>query len=808
MQGNKRNITATNATAKEEILKAAMYSYSGRIIYDKWNEKTKKFDKRSHVVVPIDCGVTVKNNPVLYAIDIDEGQLKAFLIKKIRNFDNYYEKHSINNRVPYEKRMDNIKKFLGIDDFKFKLMQQGDMGMAAGVQHERNLVAKEFCKIAQEIYEPSGCEGHLYSDSKKNPCSYDVIGDDGREGRIARNIVALLSESQRELTNQFKERRKKGLSFGDYFKWDSNGRCYIPLNGNAQVQEVSKINDPNANEIHSILKKEGYVCPDYASGYCYEISDKEFTKKNPPKVLTILKKALKNDKDTFARLSKSFNERDCGTMKRKGQTKLLMCITCNAEDVAGMSTDRDWTSCMRLPTYPMQVTKRDLDNFASSKENGEIYALHYGILGKSPTPDNVIAEMFHRDINDIRMTIYDLDKKLCSGGCHYDTALKQVKYGGMCAYLIREDDKGIDSPLARVAIKRLENNDGGFVFEAENTIYGDEYVANSCNFLNEVIKELEKSNATTEKGDSVYRRHDGNSWSDAGIDVRKKDMNINYFCQADWDELYRIFKNGLIVLDEDEIEKILKSHDTPPPKGMVDVFEKCLGTEFSDDFIGRHSKIFDADKYYFEHDIEIVPNTPYEGDDAPRTISEMNKFLREALGEVHIGDDYGRVDDSEPVYEGFVNPLIIALDHSDEVPVKIKDFCIDVVESELKSYYEDNPEKCDNYSTFALFEDDFDSYEMNDELYNDVYDSVSESLSWEDQINYRIMLDAVDAVDGYEDRNSVFVIDGKLVYLYGMNGDTVAYTNKTVINTEDGGWKDKLKEYCMDMLERIPYFFG
>ena len=56
------------------------------------------------------------------------------------------------------------------------------------------------------------------------------------------------------------------------------------------------------------------------------------------------------------------------------------------------------------------------------------------------------------------------------GGCNRSTVFKQVQYGGMCAYLIKEDDKNIEEPIARIAIKRFisENN---FIFAAETVIY-------------------------------------------------------------------------------------------------------------------------------------------------------------------------------------------------------------------------------------------------------------------------------------------------------------------------------------------------
>ena len=76
-----------------------------------------------------------------------------------------------------------------------------------------------------------------------------------------------------------------------------------------------------------------------------------------------------SDRDKFDKLKKQFDERL--STSRKENIKCEICITHNPYDVAGMSTGKNWTSCMNL--------------------------------------------------ND---------------GVFSDAPLKQVQYGGMCAYLI------------------------------------------------------------------------------------------------------------------------------------------------------------------------------------------------------------------------------------------------------------------------------------------------------------------------------------------------------------------------------------
>jgi Fe-S oxidoreductase len=92
------------------------------------------------------------------------------------------------------------------------------------------------------------------------------------------------------------------------------------------------------------LDNEDYYCPDYRQGYVYKKSDK--LKSKPVKLIKILNKALNNNQEKFNQLKKEFDERL--KTSRKTVIDCLICITHNPYDVAGMSTDRNWTSCMEL----------------------------------------------------------------------------------------------------------------------------------------------------------------------------------------------------------------------------------------------------------------------------------------------------------------------------------------------------------------------------------------------------------------------------------------------------------------------------
>ena len=206
-------------------------------------------------------------------------------------------------------------------------------------------------------------------------------------------ILEELTQDQKKRVDTYTDKRSSNLSFGPIFK---SPRTYFDLD----TSTLTTLETPK--EIIDILDQEGYYCPDYRQGYAYKKEDK--LKNKPVKLIKVLNKNLKNDINKFNELKKDFDER-LGT-SRKENLKCILCITYEPYDVAGMSTDRNWTSCMNLST-----------------------------------------------------------------GMFSDTPLKQVQYGGMCAYLIKDNDKNIEEPIARIAIKRLVGEHGTFIFMSEDRIY-------------------------------------------------------------------------------------------------------------------------------------------------------------------------------------------------------------------------------------------------------------------------------------------------------------------------------------------------
>ena len=136
-----------------------------------------------------------------------------------------------------------------------------------------------------------------------------------------------------------------------------------------------------------------------------------------------------NDLVEIIDINTKFNQRQGKQILVSSEASDFTVVISKApEDVAGMSTDRRWTSCMRLPGYIIK------DKEGNKKVDNE-------------------------------------------GGERHDALEYDVKYGTLVAYLIKKDDKQIKDPIARIAIKpfhNIEESNKYFVaVKPENLIYSD-----------------------------------------------------------------------------------------------------------------------------------------------------------------------------------------------------------------------------------------------------------------------------------------------------------------------------------------------
>ena len=147
-------------------------------------------------------------------------------------------------------------------------------------------------------------------------------------------VLEELTDAQKRLVDDYTYNRKEGLTFGPIFKEE---RTYFPL------KSIKKSNIEIPEEIEKTLDNNGFYITDYRAGIAMKKS-----KPGEPKDLNQIKIGKILQRLNQTNLLKQFNER-LGTSKKDIQNiNFELCITHNPYDIAGMSTDRNWTSCMNL----------------------------------------------------------------------------------------------------------------------------------------------------------------------------------------------------------------------------------------------------------------------------------------------------------------------------------------------------------------------------------------------------------------------------------------------------------------------------
>jgi hypothetical protein len=137
-------------------------------------------------------------------------------------------------------------------------------------------------------------------------------------------LEALKPTEYRNLVKGWDKNKFADIFKSGNFKTDKNGyRIYLPL------QASSKVSIQAPEEIQNAISQKGYEIIDYKTGLAKEKESKRVMKIGkllPPE----LQQKFANDKT------------------RQAQGSYMVVISRHPYDIAGMSTDRGWTSCMNL----------------------------------------------------------------------------------------------------------------------------------------------------------------------------------------------------------------------------------------------------------------------------------------------------------------------------------------------------------------------------------------------------------------------------------------------------------------------------
>lgn len=227
-----------------------------------------------------------------------------------------------------------------------------------------------------------------------------------------------------------------------YKEWfDGKYRLYFNVENNNKIVTIP-------DDIRHAIENEGYHVEDYVSG----IATKNGDSKNIFKIGKILTKignpVLKNKFDSD--LSR-------GASRIKSKENLIVVISRHPYDIAGMSTDRGWWSCMSLGG------------------------------------DEIV-----RGEKDTRV------------GSHVKELKKDIKEGTLVAYLITDKDLNIRVPLSKITLKPYIHEESGKSYLVPNP---RQYGASSSELVHITTKWLEEKQGKLPKGEyslnpNVYQDFD------------------------------------------------------------------------------------------------------------------------------------------------------------------------------------------------------------------------------------------------------------------------------------------------------------
>ena len=318
------------------------------------------------------------------------------------------------------------------------------------------------------------------------------------------NIIseALNPSQYRKYVKEFNRERYDSSfkSLGDKYEHDRNYyRIYIPLESSTNVGPISA----TEKEVSDVLSKNGYQVLDYIKGIVKFGESKNTT--SIGKVLT----RLKADD-----LMKKFVSDESRKALTSDASNLMVVISRHPYDIAGSDTDRNWTNCMTM-AHPNSKRLTPLLNQYNEKRKEKdkwseyFYDMNIGKITPSKEEDKTILKDYTTFLSSISKLSDDIDDRKVSGE-NVEYLIHDVKEGSLISYLIKKDDKNIQTPLAVLNIKPFINteNSNDFILVSDIKMYGNgrpEFKSTVDSILNEINGDKEGFYCVSKK---VYK--DGN----------------------------------------------------------------------------------------------------------------------------------------------------------------------------------------------------------------------------------------------------------------------------------------------------------
>ena len=206
------------------------------------------------------------------------------------------------------------------------------------------------------------------------------------------------------------------------------------------------------------------------------------------------------------------------------------------------------------------------------------------------------------------------------GGGYAGDARREAEAGSLVAYAVREGDRYIENPLARIHIKRFQDMAGNNVAMAEDSVYGQHVEG----FAEAVRKWLDDRQGAIPPG--VYRRIGGKYSDTFG--------SSEVILPTDPQQLYELAMEGI---DESEYTRYRVVSRIPDEAGSWESDEERIVAEFATE---EEAKNYISDRYYDDSWRDYYGGEWLETDEFDEYVeppAEIEKV-------VHFHDDQARLE--------------------------------------------------------------------------------------------------------------------------------------------------------------------
>ena len=303
----------------------------------------------------------------------------------------------------------------------------------------------------------------------------------------------------KEYTKMSKKKYKE--LYPDIFK-NGKDRQFFPFNVTLKAEDSIIYKD-----VQEVMNMRGYKIVDYKGGYAVKIKEtdddgKPVLGKNKDKIGGLIKDFIKAENEWGYDGNYDFSSQNIKNIEmlyeafvsdpfRSGGGEYNIIISRHPYDIAGMSTDRFWDSCMAIGQHQSIIYNKKIDQGMNA---------HY--LPQDIEAGTLVAYLVNKDEKPIAFDKGGIKQTIMDDGGETpkDSGKTLIRPKNIKDPLIR--------PLARVSIRPYLDAEGVVYLNVAERLYGIENLKTFKNEVQKIMDELH-NNQVTDIMKKTYAKHPG-----------------------------------------------------------------------------------------------------------------------------------------------------------------------------------------------------------------------------------------------------------------------------------------------------------